>query len=150
MLYVENNEKELVRTNYWESEQAAAGYFYLSINAGAYRLLVPRIQEHLIEEFKTGKYCILSKGPSLSPLHPFMMELLFEDHTDCPYSLHLCAGQVERTPSNSDAGKKYVLSVWTKGCNKVLEMDAYFRVVDRIPYLKPLGKEFNHLTRKGK
>lgn len=144
MLCVENNEKELIRTNYWETEHEKKGYFHLSINAGAFRLLVPQNQEHLIKEFRTGEYCIVSKGPSLSPFHPFMMELLFEDHTDYPYSLLLCAGQVDRNPASSDAGRKLPLSVWTKGCNKVLEMDSYFRVVDRIPYLKPLGKEFNN------
>jgi len=142
---VENNETELTGTNYWETENARKGFFYLSINAGAFRLLVPENKERLITEFKTGKYCIISKGPSPTPLHPFAIELLFEDHTPAPYHLILCAGQVEKNPSNGDAGKKYKLSVWTKGCKKVLDMDAYFRIVNKIPYLKPVGKKFKHV-----
>ena len=145
-IMVENNEQEIISTNYWESEYAQNGYFYLSINAGAFRLLVPENQEQLINEFKTGEYCIISKGPSPSPLHPFAIELLFEDHTSTPFHLILCAGQVERNPSDRDAGKKYTLSVWKNGCNKVLEMDAYFRLVNRIPYLKPLGNEFKNVS----
>ena len=145
-IMVENNHAELVGTNYWETEMPKHGYFFLSINAGAFRLLVPENQEHVIEEFKTGEYCIISKGPSPSPIHPFMMELVFEDHTVTPYQLTICAGQVERNLPGTDAGKKFKLSVWTKGCKKVLEMDAYFRIVNRIPYLKPLGNEFKNVS----
>ena len=121
-------------------------FFYLSINGGAFRLLVPESEEKMLEEFKTGEYCIVSKGPSPTPAHPFMIELVFEDHTSTPYHLTLCAAQVDRNPSIEDAGKKFTLSAWTKGCKKVLEMDAYFRVVDRIPFLKPLGEEFKNVS----
>lgn len=147
---VENNETELVASNYWETEYAINGLFYLSINAGAFRLMVPKSCEHLISEFKTGEYCIISKGPSIMPGHPFMIELLFEDHTDAPYHLILGPRHIDRNPLSSDAGKKYKMSIWTKGCKKVMEMDAYYRVVDRIPYLKPLGKEFKNVNWKGK
>jgi len=145
-IMVKNNETELIGTNYWETESAHKGLFYLSINAGAFRILVPETEEKVIEEFKTGEYCIISKGPSQTPSHPFAIELLFEDHTKTPYFLLLCAGQVDRNPSSTDAGHKNKLSVWTKGCKKVLEMDAYFRVVNKFPCLKPLGKEFKNVS----
>jgi hypothetical protein len=140
---VENNETELVASNYWETEYAINGLFYLSINAGAFRLMVPKSGEHLISEFKTGEYCIISKGPSIMPGHPFMIELLFEDHTSTPYFLVLGSGHVDKNPASTDAGRKFKLSIWTKGCKKVLEIDAYYRVVDRIPYLKPLKENNN-------
>lgn len=146
-LFVEENDgTELVASNYWGSDMAQKGFFFLSINAGAFRLLVPENQEKLIEEFKTGEYSIISKGPnleSLNFLNPFTCELLFEDHTITPYMLWINASQVSRYLLDEDDGKKFKLSVWTKGCNKVLEMDAYFRVVNRMPYMKPLEKQFN-------
>ncbi|MBI9016296.1 MAG: hypothetical protein JEZ07_03435 [Phycisphaerae bacterium] len=139
-IMVENNVTDLIGSNYWETELAKKGFFYLSINAGAFRLLVPKKMMHLIPEFKTGEYCIISKGPSMESIHPFALELLFEDHTSCPYQLNLCAGQVDRNPSKTDVNKKHKLSIWTEGCNKVLEMDAYFRTVGKLPYMKPLDK----------
>jgi hypothetical protein len=142
---IESAGENLISSDYWQSEEAKKGFFVLSINAGAFRLMVPENQEHLISEFKTGKYCIVSKGGSAVSGHPYMIELLFEDHTDAPYHLILSPRQVDRNPLNSDAGKKYKMSVWTKGCKKVMEMDAYYRVVDVIPCLKPLGKEFKNV-----
>ncbi len=136
MLYINNSDKEISETNYWDLEVEKKGFFNLSINAGAFRLLVPQNQEKLIKEFRTGKYCIISKCPSAKP---FMFELLFEDHTDNPYCLFLSSGQVWPLPCDEDAGKKYVLSVWTEGCKKVLEMDAYFRVVNKLPYMKKIN-----------
>lgn len=142
----ENNGGELITSDYWGTEDARKGFFLLSINAGVFRLLVPENSERLISEFKTGEYCIISKGPSKMSIHPFLFELLFEDHTSAPYGLTLSPGQVDRIPPISDAGSKFKMFIYTKGCKKVLEMDAYYRVVDRIPYLKPLGKQFKNVS----
>jgi hypothetical protein len=38
---VENDGQEIVGTNYWNSEYFRRGAVYLSVNAGAFRLLVP-------------------------------------------------------------------------------------------------------------
>jgi hypothetical protein len=40
----------LISSNYWESDLARAGYLYLSINAGAFRLLVPESQRSIISD----------------------------------------------------------------------------------------------------
>ena len=42
ILKFENDGPLIVASNYWESEMAAAGKLYVSINAGCFRLLVPR------------------------------------------------------------------------------------------------------------
>ena len=139
IMVMHNDGKEIHDTDYWETDKAKKGLFELSINAGAFRLLVPENHENLIEEFKTGEYCIISRGPSIFRLTPEIgYELLFEDHTEYPYELWLDSNSVWPHPAKSDSGGKFTLSVWTKGCNKVLEMDAYFREVDIIPYMKPL------------
>lgn len=138
-IMVQNNGKEIVETNYWESQQAKNSFFHLSINAGAFRLLVPENYEPAIREFRTGKYCIISRGPFTNPSHPYIRyELLFEDHTNYPYGLWIDAEQVCPQPSKHDSGKKFTLSVWTKGCKKVLEMDAHFREVKSVPHMKRL------------
>jgi hypothetical protein len=146
MIMVQNKGKEIIETNYWESQQAKNNFFHLTINAGAFRLLVPEKYEHLIQEFRTGEYCIISRGRFSNSSHPYIRyELLFEDHTKYPYGLWIDAEQVCPQPSKDDSGKKFTLSVWTKGCKKVLEMDAYFRVVDNVPHMKPLSKEFKNV-----
>jgi hypothetical protein len=33
-----------------------------------------------------------------------------------------------------------------KGCNKVLAMDIYLRIVNKIPYLKPFGDNFGKVN----
>jgi len=139
-MFFENSKAELIKTNFWNTDMAKKGFYYLTINGGAFRLLIPQEVEHDIKEIKTGKYCIVSIGSSHNSNHPFMIELLFEDHTKTPFQLTLSAGQMDRMPAREDNGGKFKLSVWTKGCNKVLEMDAYFRFVDSIPCRKPLGK----------
>jgi len=148
-IWVQNDDAEIVSTNYWKSSMAEKGFYFLSINAGAFRLLVPERLKPVIQELRSAQYCIISKGPSLSPLYPYAIELLFEDNTSTPYHLILCERQLDRNPSGSDAGRVFKFSVWTKGCEKALEMDAYFRVVDRIPYLKELGKELENEDQKG-
>ena len=63
MIQIENNGPEISSTNYFDSEHAQKGYFFLSTNAGCVRLLVPDIRRSDIAEFKTAKYVVLSRGP---------------------------------------------------------------------------------------
>ena len=50
-----NDRSIITSTNYWESEHAAAGYAYLSLNAGCYRLLMPPEQDPLIQDITTSR-----------------------------------------------------------------------------------------------
>lgn len=144
-LVISNDGKDLIATNYWEHNMAKKGLFFLSTNAGAFRLLTPENSEDTIAEMKTGRYCIISISPSNSTEYRYLVELLFEDHTQTPYYFTFTSNQMGPLfPCKEEDGKWFVLSVWTKGCKKVLEMKAYLRFVDRIPYLKPLGKEFKN------
>ena len=49
MIMIGNDGPLIARTNYFETELAKNGYFYLSWNAGAARLLVPESQNAFIE-----------------------------------------------------------------------------------------------------
>lgn len=139
-----NDGKDLIASNYWEDNLSKKGLFFLSTNAGAFRLLTPEISEDSIAEMKTGKYCIISIAPSYFTVHRYVIELLFEDHTQTPFYLTFKSNQMGPLfPCKEEDGKWFVLSVWTKGCKKVLEMNAYLRFVDKIPCLKPLEENNN-------
>ena len=63
MLTIRNDGPEIAETNYWTSEQAKAGYLYLSTNAGTFRLLVPEKRIEFVTEMLTASEAILSRGP---------------------------------------------------------------------------------------
>ncbi len=139
MLQIKNLKSSIISTNYWSTDYAMYGYYFLSINAGAFRLLVPDQHIKVIKEFATAEYCIISKGPAIAPASDFTLELLFEGHTQTPYMLCLSSEQVDRVPGKTDEGRCFPLTIWKNPCQKVIEMDAYFRVVNRIPYLEPIN-----------
>ena len=43
LITIENNGPGILSTNYWGTPHAEKGYCYLSINAGAFRLLGPQL-----------------------------------------------------------------------------------------------------------
>lgn len=134
---IENNGPEILATNYWQSEHAARGYLYLSINAGAFRLLVPPAQEVTISEMLTGREAIISRGPWADQGGREALEILFEDLTDAPYSVCILAEQCDRLPADSDRNRTdLLLSIWTTA-GKAGEMPARYRKVKRVPWLKP-------------
>ena len=134
-LLIKNSDQDILSTNFWESEWNRAGVFACSINAGAFRLLVPDPRRADIKEMQTGKEIIISKGTLLGrPGYEF----LFDDHTDDPYSIQLGQTQfIGFIPADTEHGKVTMFSAWVRGPTKVLEMPARFRVVKKLPYLKP-------------
>lgn len=136
MFRVENNGPDIISTNYWDSEHASKGLFYLSINAGAFRLLVPDAALHVIPEMLTGREAIVSRGPWNAHGGREAIEILFEDGTDAPYSVCLLTEQCDRLPAPRDRNKSFLLSIWTKH-GKAGEMTARYREVKRLPWLKP-------------
>lgn len=137
-----NKGQAIVKTNYWDSADAAKGLFFLSWNAGAGRLLVPDNQKHLVREMKTAKYVIVSRGPW--PEYGQMgIELLFEDHTDSPFSLQLSAEQSDRLFPETVQADGFVITVWTRGGEKV-RRPGRFRDVPRIPCLDVWAPKRRH------
>jgi hypothetical protein len=63
ILTFSNNRKELLNTNYWDSEQAKGGFMCVSINVGAIRLLVPDNRCDYVTEMQTASMVIMSRGP---------------------------------------------------------------------------------------
>ena len=132
-----NNQQDIVSTNYWQSSHAGQGYAYLSLNAGAVRLLIPDMLEDQIPDMTNNvELVIITEGKLKSK---DAVELLFEDHTDNPYVLHMQTAQMDRSFSSADRNKSFPLTIWTKG-GKQAKLTAKYRQAKRLPYLKPWGE----------
>jgi hypothetical protein len=134
LITIENNGPEIVSSNYWTSEYSAKGYVYLSINASAFRLLIPDNMK--IDGTLLAKEVIVSRGTWPDQGRADALELLFEDYSDSPFCLHIGTEQVDRMPADTDRNKSFIFSVWTFA-GKILEVPARYRIVKKIPYLKP-------------
>lgn len=132
VLSVANDGQALASTNYWDGKPAAQGLCFLTWNAGAARLLVPDDQVAWLADMRTAKYVILSSGPWPEQGGREGLELLFEDHSDSPFVLHLSAEQTDRALS----GKvEFPLTVWTRA-GLQLSLSGRYRRVARIPCLQ--------------
>lgn len=136
MLTITNKGQAIESTNYWDSEHAKAGYCYLSWNAGAARLLMPDALKPAIREMRTAQYVIVSRGPWREHGNRDALELLFEDGSDTPYCLHLVAEQTDRLLPEDNQGGGFVVTVWTRGGEK-LRLPGKYRTVPDIPCLDP-------------
>lgn len=136
MLTIENKGQAITRTNYWDSGAARAGYCYLSWNAGAARLLLPDAQKHCLPEMRSAEYVIVSRGPWQEHGGREALELLFEDGGNSPFCLHIVAEQTDRLLPEDNQGGGFVVTVWTRGGEK-LRLPGKYRTVGAIPCLEP-------------
>lgn len=118
VLVIENDGQELKKTNFWESEYNARGFFYVSTNAGCFRMLVPESQESAIKEMQTGKFVEISRTTYQGRK---MVRLLFDDSSDYPYSLDLSHEQFDRLPSLNDSGRELRFIAYAKS-GKVMDL----------------------------
>ncbi|MBW7903130.1 MAG: hypothetical protein H3C26_16755 [Rhodocyclaceae bacterium] len=136
MLTIKNAGQRIVETNYWDSEHARRGYCYLSWNAGAARLLLPDALKGELREMNGAHCVIVSRGPWHEQGGREALELLFEDGSDNPYCLHLVAEQTDRLLPEDNQGGGFVITVWTRGGEK-LRLPGKYRTVAAVPCLDP-------------
>lgn len=136
MLEIRNQGQAIASTNYWDSEHAQRGYFYLSWNAGAGRLLVPDRQKAALREMKGAREVIISRGPWTDHGGREALELLWEDGSDSPFSIHFVAEQCDRLIPDYQQGGGFVVTAWTHGGQKG-RWPGRYRVVAEIPCLAP-------------
>ena len=141
MIEIHNNGQDILSTNYWQTEHSERGYLYCSINAGCFRLLIPPAQESQIPEMQTAREVIVSRGawPEAGKLEA--IEIMFEDDSDSPYCLHLGSEQLDQLPLDADRDRpgqppRWKFSAHTRA-GKAFELPCRYRVVKKIPYLKP-------------
>lgn len=134
MIRIHNDGPLIVETDYWDTPHAQRGLFYVSINAGAFRLLVPLLQEASLADMRTAAYVIVTRGVWHGR---DALELLFEDGSDSPFSLHVLAAQVDRMPARSDEGRTDLWCLIYTEAGLALDLPARYRSSDSLPDLRP-------------
>ncbi len=131
MFKIINDGGAIQETNYFDSEHAKSGLFFVSWNASVARVLVPDGRMDVIDEMRTGRICVISRG-LLNRVDA--LELMFDDGSDSPFALHVDMRQTDRAVP--DDHKPFTVAAWTRA-GKVAEWPAKYRVVKKLPYLMP-------------
>lgn len=136
MIEIVNDGPRIISTTYWQTDHARRGLFYVSVNAGAFRLLAPEIQAAEVPDMCRGaQYVVVTRGRFAGR---DALEIVFEDGSRTPYSLHVDARQVDRLPAASDEGRTDLrFLVYVQPDALACELPARYRRVDRLPHLKP-------------
>lgn len=124
----------IVATNFWETEFEQKSLVYLSLNARAFRLLLPRQWEEVLSEMATGKIVRVRRAKSPGK---YALELMFDDSTENPYCLHLSDGQIDRLPAKEDDGRTDLeFTAWTQPRRGVpheaLRRPAIYQIVPKL------------------
>ena len=140
LIRIDNDGPDIVATDYWATPNAQQGYFYLSINAGAFRLLIPDVRAAEIADWASAREVIVSRGPWPQAVRTDALELLFEDGTDSPYAIHMGLEQIDRLPLPRDVDRegdppRWIFSAWTPA-GRALVLPCRYRIVTHLPYLR--------------
>lgn len=132
MITIKNDGPDIVETDYWDSDAGTAGYFYVSINAGACRLLVPDSRVEDIADMRTASEVIITRGTAGTNE---AYEVMFEDGTDNPYCITIDCRQSDRLlpPQTLDA---LPVSVWTR-TGRQLALPGRYRYTAQLPDMRP-------------
>lgn len=145
IISIQNDGPLVVASNFWKTDMAARGFFYVSVNAGAVRLLVPSVQHAIIGDMCPGaKYVVVScLSPDRWQTGQPCAEWMVEDESDFPWSCQLHPEQIDRVPTPEDVGRKWIATVWEEKNGlpyKCVEWPAYAQIVPRIPWLKRIDR----------
>ena len=133
MIQIENRGGEIVSTNYWTSEYARSGLYFVSINAGTVRLLVPAAMEPTLSDMKTAKQIVLTRGIYEGR---DSVEIMFDDRSDNPFVIFLEVRQFDRVWPAREDGRRCAFLIYTaKG--KVWTENCYLRRIDKLPLMTP-------------
>jgi hypothetical protein len=141
-LVIANHGGLILETNYWQLPPIPGELLRVSINAGAFRVLLRPQAESALADMRTARECVVSRGPWPAAGLADALEILFDDGSADPFALHLQIESFDRLPPDSDAGKEWLLSVWTRprrgaAPHKALERPCWYRRVPSLPWLKP-------------
>jgi hypothetical protein len=139
---IENDGPTITSTDYWTSDHGKAGAVFLSINAGAFRLLVPpRVERDVLDGLGKVRDAVVSRGPWPDERVADAVEVLLDDGSRSPFALHLSLASVDRLPIDDDAKKTWRLSLWVRdgdeGARCALDVPCGYRRSKRLPDLRP-------------
>lgn len=140
IIEIANHGPLILSSTYWGSGYEAAGKIFCSPNAGSIRILVPRTRREIIAECRKVEYVILSRGPWPAMALAEGIEILFEDHSESPFSIQLTPESFALLPAKPPAEQEWILALWDLKKNrphKAVERKCYWRRVPKIPWLKP-------------
>ena len=110
MITIGNRGQTLVETNYFETDHAARGLFYLSWNAGCARLLVPDNHVNSLVDMSCDHVILTVKKDRI--------DIMFDDLSEYPYCITISPEQSDRVVTPGDCvfavydkvGEKYKFS----------------------------------------
>ena len=146
MLEIKSHGPLITRTNFWDLPESQLGKVFVSLNAGAFRLLLPPSAEPALADMSAAKECVVSRGPWPADDQADGVEILFDDGTDDPFAIHLSVSTAnfDRLPTAENDSSEWLLTVWTRPRrgkpHKALERPCWYRIVPQIPWLKPRGE----------
>ncbi|WP_017462057.1 hypothetical protein [Dyella ginsengisoli] len=133
-ILVINHGPELMETNYYDTENAQAGFIFASWNAGALRILIPDNQTNALAEMLTAENIAVTRG--YLGVHD-AYEILFDDGTVCPFVAIIDARNSDHNVGRESHGKPLAVYIYTReGCLGVFE--GRFRVAP-LPCLQPMN-----------
>jgi len=138
-MIVKSHGSLIIETDYWQSERAKAGHIFVSSNGGAIRVLIPPKHRDMIEAARASEYAIVSVGP-WPAAGATAFEILWEDHSDNPYVVHVAPEACGMLPGEPPPGEAWVISIWDekKGRpHKAVERRCHWRRVAELPCLQP-------------
>jgi hypothetical protein len=139
LIQVQNHGPLILSTNYWDSELAQAGKLFVSVNAGAIRVLLPPCVYDWLSDMRMARECVLSRGPWPAERAAEGVELMWDDGSDAPFALHLTPESFDMLPAEPEPGREWMLSVWTAKDGKphrALDRRCHWRRVPRIPWMR--------------
>ena len=134
-VYFSNDGERLAATNYWQSPLARNGLYCMALNAGCLRLLVPSGRTGEVPEMTTGvREVVVTRGVLNGK---DSVEIMFEDDSDAPYSIHLQTKMVKPLWTADNEGSWFKFAIYTPD-GMVAEFPCWLRRrVATLPCLQP-------------
>lgn len=106
LITIANSGKDIVETNYFDTDHAKNGFVYLSCNAGDIRLLLPDEAANMLCEIDAATSVTIEPSISITGC----IDIVFEDGTSSPFSITVSKQMIDRQlPSGT-----CTLSVWLR------------------------------------
>jgi hypothetical protein len=131
-----------IKTTYYRTEMCAKGFYYLVHNNGKYFLFLPKYDEKVIQEMKTGKHVVITRGSHEGVKDCF--EIVFDDGSENPFAILLRDEQFSRINPLIEGwhGPLYVFFGELERCI-ILFNYVYYRITDNLPCFEPIKEEID-------